>query len=55
MFVIDSDFSHSGSIEVEQYESITNYLHNEAGKFISTTMSSVLMEAMNPEEIGEYE
>ena len=55
VFVIDSDFSHSGSIDVEHYESISNYLHNEAGKFISTTMSSVLMEAMNPEEIGEYE
>lgn len=54
-FVIDSDFSLSENVEVVDFESIVSYLHNEAGKFISQTISRELKEAMKPEVIGEYE
>ena len=54
-FVIDSDFSRTENIEVVDFESVVNYLHNEAGKFISQTISQELKEAMKPEVIGEYE
>lgn len=54
-FVIDSDFSRSGNIETDQFSDIVSYLHNEAGKFISTAISDELKAAMKPEVIGQYE
>ncbi len=54
-FVIDSDVYRLENMDTEQFDPIISYLHNQSGRFSTSTMKDELKSAMHPEEIGTYD
>ena len=51
VFIVDSDFIHPLTVALEEYEEITEYLHDNSGKFIRSVITDTLHEAMEPGEL----
>lgn len=51
MFIIDSDFVHDKNVKPEEFADIVNYLHDNAGHFIRTSITDTLHQAMIPRDL----
>lgn len=51
VFIIDSDFIHIGTVKLDAFDHIVNYLHEHSGKFIRTAITDTLHEAMLPGDL----
>jgi len=51
VFIIDSDFIHAQNIKPNEFNSIIDYLHTNAGNFIRSAITENLHEAMGPGDL----
>lgn len=52
VFIIDSDFIHIKNLKIENFESVVNYLHNNAGKLVRMVITETLHQSMIPRDIS---